>query len=240
MIRKILLALFLCGTAFYAFPQSGEDSTFLASAISNTVNRYKKAIGVQARLYNGSRYKPPLHTIEQHPYFHSEDWITGNVFYDGEYFRNVPLMLDLYSHQLITEHLSSGHAIQLVMEKLQHFTIGDHYFEKIESEAIGLPEKGVYEILYPGETKLIALRKKFMREKIESAGIDRTYDERNRLYMLRDGLFFPVKTKGSVLKLLADQKHNLKKFTRTLPRPFSTYRERNLRELAVYYDSLLK
>jgi hypothetical protein len=240
MVRRILLALFLSGSAFSAFPQSGEDSTFLASTISNTINRYKKAIGVQARLYNGSQYKPPLHTIEEHPYFRSDDWITGNVFYDGEYFRNVPLMLDLYSQQLITEHLSSGHAIQLVIEKLQHFTIADHHFEKIDSEAIGLPEKGFYEILYPGETKVIARRKKFKREKIESSGIERTYEERNRLYIFKGGLFSPVKTKGSVLKLLGDQKQNLKKFIRTLPRPFSTYRERNLKDLAEYYDSLLK
>lgn len=240
MIRKILLALFLCGTAFSAFPQSGEDSTFLAIAISKTVNRYKKAIGVQARLYNGSRYKPPPHTIEQHPYFYSEDWITGSVFYDGEYFRDVPLMLDLYSQQLVTEHLSSGHAIQLVMEKLQHFMIADHHFEKIESETLGLTEKGFYEILYPGETKVIARRKKFMREKIESDGIERTYEERNRLYMFKDGLFFQVKTKGSALKLLGDQKQNLKKFIRTLPRPFSAYRERNLKDLAAYYDTLLR
>ena len=240
MIRKILLALFLCGTALSAFPQSGEDSTFLSAAISNTVNRYKEAIGVQARLYNGSRYKPPPHTIEQHPYFYSEDWITGNVSYDGEYFRNVPLMLDLYHHQLITEHLSSGHAIQLVMEKLQHFTIADHHFEKIESESHGLPEKGFYEVLYPGQTKLVALRKKIMREKIDSDGIERTYEERNKLFMFKHGLFLPVKSKSSVLKLLSDQKQNLKKFIRTLDRPFSAYREDNLSKLAEHYDTLLR
>ena len=79
-----------------------------------------------------------------------------------------------------------------------------------------------------------------MREKIESAGIDRTYEERNKLYMLKDGVFFPVKTKGSLLKLLADQKQSLKKFMRTLPRPFPVYRERNLTKLAEHYDSLLR
>lgn len=239
MIRKILLVLFLCGTVFSAFPQSGEDSTFLANAIANTVTRYRKAIGVQARLYNGSLYKPPPHTIEQHPFFNSEDWITGSLFYDGEYFRDVPLMLDLYSQQLITEHMSSGQAIQLVMEKLQHFEIGDHHFEKIES-APGLPDKGLYEILYSGETKVIARRKKLLLEKVESGGIDRTYEQRNRLYMLKDGLYFPVKTKGDVLKLLSGQKQNLKKFIRTLPQPFSAYREQNLKKLAEYYDNLLR
>lgn len=239
MIPKILLVLFLCGSAFSAFAQSGEDSTFLANAIANTVTRYREAIGVQARLYNGSRYKAPPHTIDQHPYFNSEDWITGSVFYDGEYFRDIPLMLDLYSQQLITEHMSSGQAIQLVMEKLQHFEIADHHFEKIESGS-GLPDQGLYEILYPGETKMIARRKKFLLEKVESGGIDRTYEQRNKLYILKGGLFFPVKTKGDVLKLLSDQKQNLKKFIRTLPQPFSAYREQNLKKLAEYYDNLLR
>lgn len=238
MIRKILLGLILLGSTLSAFPQPGEDSTFLATSISNTISRYKEAIGVQARLYNGSKYKAPPHTIDEHPYFISEDWLTGSVFYDGEYFQLVPLMFDLYNAQLITEHLSSGHPIQLVPEKLRSFTIAGHDFEKIENEAVGLPEKGFYDILYPGETKVIARRKKYMREKIESTTIDRKYDERNRYYILKNGIFAPVKTKGSVLKLLADKKPELKKFLKRQTGAFSDDREQYLKDIAAYYDTL--
>src|SRR5687767_13199459 len=131
MLRFLCCSLLLL-SAMTAFPQTGADTTYLRAAIQNTVELYHQAIRVQTRLYNGSKYLAPDHTLEEHPYFFSEDWIMGDVFYDGEYFENVPLMYDLASGQLLTEHVSSGHALQLVRDKLTHFSISGHYFEKIE------------------------------------------------------------------------------------------------------------
>ncbi|MEX2232300.1 MAG: hypothetical protein WD824_09075 [Cyclobacteriaceae bacterium] len=235
--------LFFCTllvSASTAFPQPGTDTTYLSASIQNTTKLYRKAIGVQARLYNGSKYLAPDHTLEEHPYFFSEDWIIGDVFYDGEYFQNVPLMHDLSTSQLITEHFSSGHAIQLVQEKLQHFSMSGHYFEKIENESVGgsLPQTAFYDILYPGRTKVVARRQKFLREKIESSTIHRSFDEKNRYFIFKNGVFFPVKSKASVFRILRDKKQEMKKFLKQQNVSFKDDRELALKNLAEYYDTL--
>jgi hypothetical protein len=94
-VRKLFICLLLLISGATAFSQPAGDTTFITVAVQNTIKFYRDALGAQARLYNGGKYEAPEHTLEQHPYFLSEDWLDGDVFYDGEYFRNIPLMYDL-------------------------------------------------------------------------------------------------------------------------------------------------
>lgn len=240
MIRKLFLSFLFLLSFTWVFPQSGKDTTFLSAAIQNSIQLYQQAIGGQAKLYNGSKYLAPEHTVDQHPYFFSVDWIMGDVFYDGEIFENVPLMYDILNGQLITEHYSSGHPIQLIVEKLSHFSIAGHNFEKIENESVGgsLPLTDFYDILYPGETKVIARRQKILREQIVSNVIEASFDEKGRYFIFKNGVFFQVKSKASVLKILEDKKQDLKKFLKKNPIRFSENRELVLKSLAQFYDTL--
>lgn len=241
MRRKFLFtALLPLVASISAFPQTRPDTAFLQTAVKNTIARYKKGIGAQARLYNGSKYVAPEHTFEQHPYYLSIDWLTGDVFYDGELFEDVSLMLDLNSEQLITEHYSNGQPIRLVPEKVTYFTISGHQFQKIDNETVAnsLPATGYYEILYGGRTKVIVRRQKMLHEEIENTIIERTFEERNHFYIFKDGIFHAVKSKGSVLKLLEDQKQQLKKRLRQKKAAFRGNRELLYESLAEYYDNL--
>lgn len=240
MKHKIVVVLFLFAPSAFSVAQPGQDVTFLAAAKQNAVNRYNQALGAQARLYNGSKYRAPEHALEEHPYFASEDWIMGSVNYDGEVFEDVPLMYDLFQGALVTEHFPSGHAIQLVHGKLQNFSIAGHHFEKIENETVGnsLPNSGFYDVLYPGPTRVVARRQKQKHEAIVSTEIQRSYQERNRYFLFKNGVFFQVKSKRSVRKLMTDKKQEIKRFHRQHKVPFSLDRERMLKMTAEYYDSL--
>lgn len=241
MMDKILLPLiiltFLC---VQAIAQPKQDTAFVRLAQRNAVELHRKTLGSQSPIYNGSRYAAPKQTFEQHPYFSSEDWLTGTVHYDGEFFSDVALMYDLLSDAVITEHLPSGHAIQLVPGKLKKFSIAGHTFEKIinDSSSSGLPRTGFYDVLYAGNTKVVASRQKFLREKIEVRVITVTYEERNRYFILRDGIFFPVRSKGSVLKVLENRRQELKRFLKRERIIFSDNRELALKRLAEHYDNV--
>lgn len=240
MKRKLFISFLFLISFTWSFSQKGEDTTFLSAAIQNSIGLYQKAIGGQAKLYNGSKYQAPEHAVDEHPYFFSDDWIMGDVFYDDEWFGNVPLMFDLHSGQLIAEHLSSGHPIRLVNEKLSHFSLAGHTFEKIVNESVGgsLPLTTFYDILYPGETKVIAWYQKFVRDLIESHDIVRTFEARTRYFIFKNGVFFPVKSKASVLKILSDKKKDLKKFLKANRIQFSDNRESAMKKLAGFYDTL--
>ncbi|HEY9489229.1 MAG TPA: hypothetical protein VIQ51_12885 [Chryseosolibacter sp.] len=240
MGRNFFLSFVALVVSFSAFPQVPHDTAFVVTARKNTIQLHEAALGAQAKLYNGSKYLAPTHTLEEHPYFSSEDWITGSVFYDGELFENVPLMYDLFNNSLITEHIPSGHAIQLVPEKLQYFTLVNHYFERIENESVAnsLPHTGFYQILYGGETKVLARRQKAIFEKINETTIERSFEDKDRYFIFRNGIYFSVRSKASVLKLLQDKKQDLKKFIKQKHISFSQNRELLLKSLAEYYDTL--
>lgn len=240
MIKILLTLAILTSLCFQAFAQTKQDTAFASAARRNALNLHGKALGSQSPIYNGSRYATPKQTFEQHPYFSSEDWITGAVHYDGEYFTDVPLMYDLLSDALITEHLPSGHAIQLVPGKLESFSVAGHRFEKVVNDSVSnsLPRTGFYDVLYGGHTKVVASRQKFLREKIEVRVITVTYEERNRYFILRDGEFFPVRSKGSVLKILDNRRQELKRFLKREKIIFSDNRELALKRLAEHYDNV--
>lgn len=240
MQHKVLHFLLLLSLAYPAFPQSGPDTAFVSAAIHNTRNVYRTAIGTQARIFNGSKYLAPDYSDDYHPFFLSDDWLTGDVFYDGEYFQDIALMYDLSSGQLITEHLSSGQSIQLVWDKLEHFTISDQYFEKIDPASAGgtLPQTDFYNVLYAGTIKLVARRQKFLREKIVSTTVERSFEEKYRYFLYKNGVYFPVKNKGSIMKLMSDKKQEMKRFFKQQALPFAQNRETLLTRLAKHYDSL--
>lgn len=240
MAKKIPALLLLMLLASTAFPQTTRDTLFVAAARQNATAIYLQAMHTQSRLYNGSKYFPPDHTLEEHPFFHSADWITGSVYYDGEYFRNVPLMYDMAGQMLMTEHAANGHAIRLVEEKLAHFTLDGHYFQRIinDSVANSLPSTGFYEVLYHGPTKVVMRRQSTLREQIISGAIERSYDHKSKFFVMRNGVFFPVKSKASVLKLLSNRKNELKRFVRQRKLSFSDNRQLALKSMAEHYDTI--
>ena len=241
MLKSLTSFLFLL-PSLTAFPQPIQDTTFLVKAIQNSINAYRQSIGSQAKINNGSKYLPPKETDDHHPYFLSEDWLVGNVVYDEEQFDNVPLMFDILHSRLVTEHSSSGHAIQLIVDKLDQFTIAGHTFEKIDNASVNgsLPNTDFYDILYSGPTRIIAKRQKILREKIESNEIETLYEERFRYFLFKNGVFFQVKNKSTVLKILEDQKQPLKKFLKDNHIIFSADRESALRRMAEFYDNAKK
>ncbi len=227
-------------TCFAAFPQAQTDTAFIALAKANTIQLHQEALGAQARLYNGSKYRDPVMTLEFHPFFISEDWITGSVFYDGEYFQDVSLLYDLLNGVLVTEHYPSGHPIRLVTEKIQYFSMAGHNFRHIENQSVqnSLPRTDFYDILYDGESRVVALRQKFRRDEVSTLEIVVTYDEKNRYFLQRNGVFFPVRSKASVLKLMGDKKQQLRKLLKEHHISFKDDRDLALKSVAKFYDEL--
>ena len=238
MGKKIVVSL-LVVLPVLGVCQSGADTSFVTIARKNAVALYEQALGSQSRLYNGSRYFAPEHSLEEHPFFYSEDWLIGAAFYDGEYFENIALMYDLHKSVLITEHGPSGHPIQLVPGRLQHFSIAGHYFERIENDSVSnsLPQSGFYNILYPGETRVIARRQKLLREQISGSNVETFFDERTRYFVYKNGVYFPIKNKASLMKVLGDKKSELKRFIKQNKVRFSLDREVLFKSVAEFYDS---
>lgn len=241
MTKKILSIFFMLALATTAFSQAGKDTTFYKDAIKNSLAVYEKFAFEKADLYSGYQYVRPEQTSDdEHPYFESDDWVPGTVEYDGQVFENVPLLYDIRNDKVVTEHYLNASEIEFIPEKLDGFTMAGHRFKKIKNETVGnsLPRSDYYEILYDGATRAIAMRKKNSLRTTSSSQVVVLFEKRTRYFMFKNGRFFPVKSKASVLKLLSDEKKALKQFLSSQKIRFKNNVETSIAKMAEHYDTL--
>lgn len=240
-IRYTILILFLVGIdqPHCYSQQISTDTAFVAASQKKSIALYTSAIQNQSRLYNGSDYIIYLPKFEEHPYFIADDWVYGSIVYWDELYENVPLLYDVSLDQVITEH-NRGNPIKLIAEKIQSFTVLEHTFVRLNSDDKNKIAVGFYDRLYDGDLKVYAKYSKNFRETLESQQVIPQYDETTRYYLVKDGIFNIVKTKGSVLQVLSDQKQELKNFIRKNRLRFKDNREKSIVSVSEFYDTLKK
>ncbi len=239
----LIALLFLSGSAPSAFSQSvPTDSALVQQSVQQVYARYRTAMHLHSHLYNGSEYVDYDHYIDGHQYFQSDEWEEGTIHYDGTLYPRVPLLYDVRYDQVITENLAGPLRIRLVAEKVQYFTLLGHTFVRIvaDSTTQGGVRTGFYDRLYDGRVQVLAKRIKLVHEQISSGQVDRDFYERNRYFVRKDGQFYPVKGKGSVLAVFDDRKKELQKFLREQKIRYKRNPESTMVLLARQYDALTK
>jgi hypothetical protein len=233
-----LLFFFLFTSAFAQSTQPLSDTTFLHGAILNSVKVYETSLGHQSILHNGPEYAEPSRTDNiNHPFFLSDDWLIGTVHYDGEYFTDVPLLYDITTDKLVTESQNASQ-LELLTDRLNEFTIDNHHFIKIKAGQNGLSKSGFYDVLYEGERRVIASRSKSNEEKIVDQSLQKLFKEKNRYFIVKDGVYSPVNNQSAIFKVLNDRKTELKKYMKKEHLSFKINREKTLAAVAAYYDTL--
>jgi hypothetical protein len=137
----------------------------------------------------------------------------GSIVYQNDYYDKIPLQFDISADKVITEHATSGAKIQLINNKITAFTIENHRFIKLEAKQADTLKltPGFYEVLTEGpHLTLLAKRLKTLQKKIEANETGAEFAEINRFYYLKNGQYYPVKSKKSALQLLADKRSLVK------------------------------
>ncbi|HRI79029.1 MAG TPA: hypothetical protein PLR06_05780 [Cyclobacteriaceae bacterium] len=211
------------------------DTSFVSLAKRNAGAWYEKEMISQSRLYNGTGYREYLSKEDEHPYL-IDDWEDGSIVYDGELFTNVPLMLDISDDKVIIEHYSSREKIQLLVDKVSWFTLKNRRFARLDVPS----RNGFYEVLHDGTTKVVVKWEKALQTRLSGNAIHMYFLERSFCYILKDNIYYPVKSKKSVLTVLSDHKSELNKFISKNKLDFRIDREKNIARITEYYDSLSK
>ena len=209
------------------------DTVFVSDAIKNTKDDYLQIMKGQLHLFNGADYKEYRPVKDEHPYYISEDWIIGAVHYDGEYYDNIELLYNIYTDQVIAEHYSSA-MIQLVRDKVQSFFIDGHTLVLLQEKTI---PNGFYDRLCNGGAKVYAKRTKELEESITSNELEREFRLKSKYYICKDGYYYLVKSKKSVLSVLGDKKHELNQFIHQNHLRFRQNRENAIVKLTEFYNA---
>jgi len=213
---KKLTALFFCSVitgGLYA--QTGiMDSSFLR-ATAYTRQVYESRRSSELPLYSGLRHQLYPSSIEGNPYFQSRDWYKGSVVYDNVLYENVTMRLDQVKEELVVSYdESSGVFISLFTPRVKEFSFGGSRFERMVHDTAGKSalQTGIYEVLVTGKLTAMLRTVKEIEEKIEGTTLYRVVDEQNRYYVLRDGVYHPIRKQSDLIDIVKERRKEVQQY----------------------------
>lgn len=251
MKKKIpgsILLFFLALMSAKAFSQQATtDSNLRDASIKNVINLFNKEIAGNSHLFNAPEHRGYMRPAIGHPYFLSEEFKIGSLYYDGILYENIPLMYDLTKDNLVSVQFVKDSSLlyrsifkmDLTHDRTGAFSMPGHDFIKIESDTNTSSMKpGFYELLYNGNPKVLVRRSKVLVEEIKDRDLIRRYDSSNVYYILKEGVYYNIKNKNAVLDLFKDKRKEISASISKNRWKFRKQRETLITEAARYYDQL--
>lgn len=241
-------SLFLLGTLLVpgsvAFGQQAPAEAQLAAAVATARQQYAAAFAGTPQLYSGPEYldyTSLYRTRTGHPFFAAPEPQSGGVRYHGHYFAGVRLAYDIVRDQVVLSQPTSPLRLRLVNEWVTDFSIDNHQFVRLLADGqAGSPIRtGYYELLLDGPVQVLAKRAKYQQEKLTQGGTDVVFSPNDRLFLRKDGLYYPAQGKRAVLRLLADHSRELQQYVQDHQLQFGHAQlEATTVALARYYSTL--
>ena len=217
---------------------------FLINAISSETGCFASSqpsgdtIDIQT-LYNGRAWRNLFYKVRGDQFLFSPEFLPGSVTIHGKLFENIPLKYDIYNDELliITDH---GIILQLNKEMIEKFTLNYENqvlnFRNFDPDSVNsLP--GYVNVSYEGG---ISLYIKYKKE-ILSLAVENKYDlfnPVNKVFVRKDGEIIKVDSKGELLKLFEDQRHQVRSFIRNNKLRVSRKYPESFKPVIEYYDKL--
>jgi len=191
--------------------------------------------------FNGRVWRNLYYKVREDQFLYSKSYLPGSVSIDGTTFRNINLLYDIYSDEIITQTFN-GSFLQLNKEMVDSFSIvfdnTKRYFFRTDIDTIK-GYNGYMNILYTGKCSLHVKYKK----EIELLAVDRKFDEFyqvHKIFLVKDNIISQIAGRRDLFILLEDEKTALKSFIKKNKLFVSVKKPESLIPVISYYDSLKK
>ena len=180
-------------------------------AVDSAAMKYLRTVRSFSPLYYGAEYEGYPRTTN-HPYLIDDQYIQARLSYQHVIYPEVLLRLDLCRDELVVR--SPGfrsiilHAGYVDFAELH----GKHiiYFQK--DSLPGCPSSGYYILLYSGNNTVLEKRNAQLVEKANPQSLERYFALTTQYYLCKDGVYYTIKNKRGLLKVLHPYKKELKRF----------------------------
>ncbi|HWZ02543.1 MAG TPA: hypothetical protein VNX40_02970 [Mucilaginibacter sp.] len=220
------------------------DSSSQQGALNSTLSLFNASIGKQSALYNGTEYTFYDPIVTGNAYFSDMKAFTpGSVNYNGITFRQVPMLYDIYSDQLVVLLYNNFTKFVLVKEKVKSFDYLDHHFINIDADSLAnntIIQSGYYDELYNDKLQVLVKRKKDVQTTSSQTTMEQYYNPVKSYYLRKNNVYYIISSKGSMLDILKDKKKQLQQYIRTSQINFRKDPEEAMVKIASYYDQLSK
>jgi hypothetical protein len=177
------------------------------------VGSYLAAAGVHSSVYTGKIPLPyPAH-FTNHPYLASGNFTAGELSFDGITYPGVPMRLDWYRNNLLAMPPGGVHEVILPPTQVGYAVLNGYHIIYHRGDSLkGSPPEGYYLLLYRGGCRVLARTACSMREMSKDGAVSGWFTFSGKYYLLKDGVWHSVRSKGSVLKAFFSHRKELSRF----------------------------
>jgi hypothetical protein len=236
---KMLMGFLFFFCIIKAGGQPAETISY-TSAPDSLLSIYQAALGTDLPLYNGRQFYGYYKFTKESPFYPEEtQWNIGSVQYENMWYRNVPLMYDIYKDEIILNHLSGPYI--LFRNRVQEFSIQDKTFIRIdEDKKKDIYINGFHQRLLAGKITLFAKRIKIAEEDKSSSILEIKFIFKTRFYILKDGRYTFIGSRKSLLALLNDKSSELRQYIKKAKLKYRANRELYITQVADFYNKLYR
>jgi len=212
-----------------------DDSSFSQPAQEKAIKEYRESKGQNLSIYNGVLHTGYSPSIEGSAYYKSNVWEKGGLFYEGIFYREVPLRYDMLKDEVIIQQPSSGLGIILFSPRVEYFSFLNSPFIYRRKETNSLIPEGFYEQLAKGKIHLMVKRKVIIDEKITTQ-VNLKFIRVDHFYVLKDGVYYSIKNAKAFLELLPDKRKTIQQYLNRNKIKFRKAPESTLLTIAEQYN----
>lgn len=179
---------------------------------------YSGPIDENMALFRG-RVPTPYKFLHKGTYYaYKKEFIDGTLKYNGVEYQDILMNLNSHLDEMYVMSKSSSRTIVLNPDffEFAHFDSG--YYIYVRNAQIA---DGYYEILYSGKVSLYKKNIKVFSEKIgdyvdaqTNSRIIRSFTSADLYYLKKDGKFYPIKKRSSIISLFKSNRQEIRRFIR--------------------------
>jgi hypothetical protein len=221
------------------------DSALVVSSVALLEKQYAASFTVHPQLFNGPEYldySKRYFRNTGHQFLSSTDKQKGSIYYNQQLFPDLRFNYDVVLDQLVLQHATSPLTLRLVNENVRYFSIAGRRFFRLVADSVSgeIVRTGYYEILVDSTVQLLAKRAKRLQENEGQGKINAEYILMDRLFIKKDGLYYPINRKKSVTRLFSNRSSEIQKYIQANKLRFNkASREADSVLLTRYYNSLI-
>lgn len=195
------------------------------------------SVDAGAEIYNGKMHVIYPSAVFGFAYFLSEDWQPGSIMYHEIYYPSVWLKYDLVKKEVVIQHSNGLTPIILFSPRVEYFTLAGNEFVNVkeEEDTLNLPP-GMYQKIGTGIMRLYINRFKFLEEQVTQSGIERKFYEKDKFYIVKDGVSSNIRNKKDIWNLIKDKKSTIRNDLKRKKLKFKKQPDATLIEIVNYYN----
>lgn len=193
------------------------DTDYYQNSLSRLNSHYLKKMGSNSLLYIGAEYQHYWNRVKGNPFFLSETYQNGSVYYDGTLYDSLTILYDLMKDELVIQNEGSPFGIVLVNTKIDYFKMGNHYFKRLvfDSSRSNSVSTGFYEQLNSDKNGVYIKRVKQISQSANASDDFSQFKEYDTYWVEKTNQFYRINNESDLRRLFRDKWPLIRKYLNT-------------------------